>query len=207
MKIKKAIKIILVICLLSSLFHASKGASSIDTLSDGYYQESVYDQGVNLTIGVSNTHLEWYMNFTVSLRVRGSADEPIPNSTILLQINTVSIVSFGYNFTLHYYLWNNFEDVSSGSKDIDIYISHVPTQQDYLVTAIFQNQTQIGPNITFTIHIESERTGVISFETFLVAYIGLLIFSGCCIVLFKKNILKISEKKNHDIKKVTSQKE
>ncbi len=177
--------------LVQTTFHS---VYSFQIRTDGYYKESVYDQGVNLTVGVSNRNLEWFMNLTIYISVKGTLDEPISNAGVLLQISTTSYVVFGYNLSLDYILWDRQETIYNGSKEIEIYISHVPTQQPYTLSAVFINATQTGPNITYALYIASIREGIVSIETFMVAYIGIFIISGILLVLFKKGIIKINQK-------------
>ena len=195
MKLKNTLRIGLFLGLFFSLLQTSINPSnSFQTLANGYYQESVYNQDVNLTVSVSNQYLTWDTDLIVNLTARGTSNELLTNSSISLEIKTVSYITFIANITRIYYLWDPRKgnvSLPNGSIEISIPILDVPTQQPYTLTAIFLNNTQTGPNVTFPIIVTSERTGFISFEGFVVMYFGAIAVVGIIWFLFRTHKIKL----------------
>ncbi len=195
MKLKNTLRIGLIIGLFFSLLQISiNPSSSFQILVNNNYQESVYDQGVNLTVGVNDQYPTWDMELRVNLTVRGTIDELLTNTSVSLEIKTVSYITFITNITRTYYLWDPRKgnvSLPDGTIEILIPILHIPTQQPYTLTAIFLNSTQTGPNVTFPIIIESERAGFISFEGFVVIYFGAIVVLAIILFLFKTHKIKI----------------
>jgi len=161
--------------------------------SDSYYQKSTVAQGINLTVGVSNQFLKWDDNLTISIFVVDLMNNPVSSANIHLELNTISYIYIYYNISIEFEIINENITVIDGKKDIHVTIQHVPTQQLYTLTAIFFNDTQFGPNVTYPIQISSVRVGIITFEMFLIGYIGLIAFFGILFILFKKEIINAQQ--------------
>ena len=196
-KYEKQIALSIVLIVISSIFciHPSYG---VKTTSNGPYKDSVQSQGINLTIGVSSRYLTWDQTLTIQIYLYDLSNNTIPSSNIYLKISTVSYVLIGYNISLPYSLLNNNFTDTNGFREIYVPILHVPTQQPYILTAIFSNATQTGPNVTYSIDISSIRTSVIPPDLFIWGYIGL--FGGFAVlyILFKTDRIKTNSKDLHE---------
>jgi len=200
MKTKHILKLFLILWCIFSLTHFSYIPSySSNGESDGYYYESIKDQGINLTIAVNNRYLTWDSNLIINITVLDIANNFVPSSKIFLKLSTVSYIYIYYNISIPYIILSENITIINGSKSMEVPIQHIPTQQSYTLTAIFINETQIGPNISYSLFISSVRSGIITFDLFFLGYIGLLIVFGILFVLFKRGIIKIKPKKQENI--------
>ena len=196
-KYEKQIALSIVLIVISSIFciHPSYG---VNTTSNAPYQDSVQSQGINLTIGVSSRYLTWDQTLIIQIYLYDLSNNTIPSSNLFLKITTISYVYITYNISLPFTLFtNNFTNIN-GFKEIYVPILHVPTQQPYILTAIFSNATQTGPNVTYSIDISSIRTSIIPPDLFIWGYIGLLGGFVVLYILFKTDLIKTNSKDLHD---------
>ncbi len=195
----KQIVLTIVILVISSIFYIQPN-SSIETTSNGPYQESVQNQGINLTIRVSSRYLTWDQTLTIQIYLYDLSNNTVPSSKVFLEISTTSYVLIGYNISLPFTLFNNrglnYTDIN-GSEEVQVPIPHVPTQQPYALTAIFYNATQTGPNVTYSLYISSIRTSVIPPDLFIWGYAGLLGGVVLLYILFKTGRIKTNLKTSY----------